>query len=1306
MSESARRFQSEVGENLLPLASFLASLATISIRVTVQDHRRIALALRAGGNWNTEQLCGVLASLLVRNPEKEEAFRQHFEQFFSLPRVAQEPYSRIDLGNALEDLRRLQKEDGERPEGAGQEGATLPQKPGTPTGRSYGLTAGVLVLLIALAATFGVMLRGNFSSQPPPERSVAPAKKTIPRSEVPAAASPASREVRSYPNALNVRFRKVLPYRARDWRDWGLAGALFSGVLGNAVWLWWIWRRNRRPNLPGMGEGLSRLFRPAKIGGIPAPLLDRETLDSLADFLGYFRSDIVGRELDIRASIEATARWGGVPCPVFSTRRQIRRVIVLEDVFAEALSWNTVAAELAAGLALRGVPLLHGFFRGIPDRFRLKDGSEVHLEDLEDDRRGHLVLVFTDGKGLAAPRADLVLETLARWPQVAWMQLEEPRAWDQPAAFAARHGLRIFPASQAGLLQVVGRFTSEMAAEPSLSTPPDRWRGLPPRPLAGRLVDHVEMLLGDSLLWAQACAMAMPPFSLGLADRLRERFHPDLPVDRRQRLVTLPGTTRDAGGLTFSLEVTAALREGFRLRRFKAAQDEVLEFIVERIQEAEPPDAASRAHQAWEWRLERLHFEQDPDRAIERLAVLSQGPLRRSIEGDLRALKPMNVGWGTERVSIPLSVRPKSRTGRRLLRGVLAGHGLASRPFLILQQRAAVFAAGSIALFLGLLGFQLVTLLSQSNLISLKTLPLAEEFPVAMQVDRRVGQNWKIFVGIFSASARTRLEFPADEGGYRLSVLSGSLSQTFLLPRGGNLEVDTFPSTTQRPCTENLPELGLTIERCLSPALLSPESPLWSPDEVRIGIQLRRGQSKPASEDSLGLQHIVPGLDTLYTIRQSSGGSFPPGSLERIANDWQPWAARLLLFCRSENRRDLCGADKVLGLSWNSTLADDNGNLSIYSKSTRKDAELRGLLGSLRFPDTRALIRTAQVGKKPPQETIGANKNPSVAAKGGREMAVSEQKSPSGREEAALAPSEREEAAHVSSDPPKDSKGRKLPPSGEVLLRTLNLQVGRYFENNLIEFFSLIDLSASGFSPEMVPLSPGLPPGMTFPDGILKGTPTEAGIWKAEIAVPPHAPEGTPDNKVILTIEVQDARCSVSGETLCGNSCIAMSKLSPVHSGDCFAIASSLKKSTAEGVDKPPPWRDESLQPRQYYRLYYEWKEDRTAVIVRSLKTASGWDRGPKLPSIALVLTANELAQRKHQFLVTDLEVHCAGGVRVASFSGAKRSVFEKLSTSDRWTESKTTDWPNSPAKSTDQALNETLGPILKQWEPICAERR
>ncbi|MES1240709.1 MAG: hypothetical protein ABUT39_03740 [Acidobacteriota bacterium] len=875
----------------LPLAGFLASLSDLGIRTTLDDQRRIALALRAGGPWTLRQLQGVLSSLLVRDREQVAEFRRRFDGFFDAS--LKDPILVVDLERALAELRGLAEEPKSR-----DRLRTLQSDP-----RTVKQTPPKHWRWSALAAGLAlVLLQFQESTRPGPRTAAVPMKSsTAAPSTTPQDTSartgeskklesqnlpevvPVSvdQELHTYPHSPVLKARFSPAPSPPFWADPRL---LAGAALGYAFWLGrWLRSVPRAPapsEAPGKGP---RLFRSGLVGGGLAPRLDRQTLDRVADSLGYFRSEEGGQDLDPRASVDRTVRNGGLPTPVFQLRRRVRSVLILEDLHAEARAWNPIARELSEGLSQRGVPVLHGLFAGIPDRFRSPDGLEQRIEDLEDDRRGYLVLIFSDGKGLGPAEADFALERLARWPQVAWMQLQDRRFWDRTAARPALRGLPVFPADRKGLLQVVAAFAMERAVrEPESS--PESWRGRAPRPPEGSLRLHVEEILGNCLLWAQACAMAPPPISLALADRLRERFYPGLPPDRIERLITLPGSRLIAGGLKFDQPVLAVLREGFA--RQHGDQEAVLEFLLEQVRKAEPEDRESLAHQAWEWRLERIRLELDPESAVERLTVLALGPMRETIQADLRS-------------RLPLRLRPRTRHADEQLVALREGKEVSPadlyRPRVWPEAGLASAAVALLALVLwrGSLPVpQDVSLLLTRNTPGLTGTAL-------VGVEQPLGDQW---VTVYSLADQNGAAWPlvGVSGQVRFSAFlpGGGLTRTTILrvPGPGTVTLELATEKRTLPCQEQFQGLGLVVTRCVPKELVSDSTPSYHvargrPSEAwvaQIGVEVTRG----APPSSIGGALLRSGsIDVLYTVEEAKRAV----AMRWIRERWQPWTRRVRL---------------------------------------------------------------------------------------------------------------------------------------------------------------------------------------------------------------------------------------------------------------------------------------------------------------------------------------------------------------------------------------------------------------------------
>jgi len=185
-----------------------------------------------------------------------------------------------------------------------------------------------------------------------------------------------------------------------------------------------------------------------------------------------------------------------------------------------------------------------------------------------------------------------------------------------------------------------------------------------------------------------------------------------------------------------------------------------------------------------------------------------------------------------------------------------------------------------------------------------------------------------------------------------------------------------------------------------------------------------------------------------------------------------------------------------------------------------------------------------------------------------------------------------------------------------------------------------------------------------------------------------------------------EAPCSSPTLTRCGDQCVDV-KTNPFHYESCFQIAPSLSQSAAERVDSPPAWSDEAIQTRHYYRLFYAWNDKNSAVVVHSLPSRSGWDRGTVTGSIQLTLGPDEIARVGYNMLVvTDLEVHCSGQAWVAGFASTAREMYEKLSTQSTWRSFPKQPWRGPGETSTNTELVRTLRPVLSTWEKLCSRQR
>lgn len=864
MSSAEAKRASDSLANPLPLTGFLASLSAIEIRTTPDDILRIALTLRAEDSWDREQLRAMLMAVLARSPEQQERFAKHFEAFFPIRSSEDRVQGPLSLQGVV--------------------GKKDRQKSGTHAVSSKGNSrhlwrAAVLLLLFLLAGGLGIWLWGHYPAPAPPKmRKRSAAAESI----SPSVLSNWSHRQRVYFNAPVFQAKTASRLPTARW--FFACIFLAFAVPAYCLCLWrWLESTLQPTTSPSEAPDLSQplLFRPALIGGKPAPLLNDRSMDLVMESLGMFRTGFAGPELNGAASAKATAE-NCIPKLIFEIRRRLWTVLILEDSQAEPLTWSTLPSELASGLADRNVSVLHGSFPGVPDTFRAAEGNEVRLADLEGDQRDYVVLLFSDGKGLSTPHASLALERLARLPRIAWMQLQERRAWGREAEYVAAHGLAIYPASLNGLLEALRGFIGERGRRPiALET----WRGLPPYRLGAGLAQYIEVLLGDSLLWAQECAMMLPPISFGLIDGLRRRFHPALPPQRLERLLTLPGTLRNAGGVCFAWPVLACLRTGFKVRHSTGEQQKVIAFLLEQIRRAEPQEWTSLAHQAWEWRLERVRLEMEPDRSLGRLAVLAQGPLEAVIRADLS-----HVQLGPIRTpgTVPLRLKPGSQKGMDRLTALATGSPLPrlreeddEEPWPVLLLAGAFVGLSGLFLWVISNFGPSVRILPDRSLTGAPIVRLEENF-----------QSRWASVGEATVTAKEAdgFLFPiSKQGKHRIISFAGGISSEPML-------ISSTQKTTvlllkdgrkTRPCRESF--TNLTIDRCRAKdPVRSPRSD-W-PQSIAVAIH----DAGDGGADWLGNFLLdIGAIDTLYTVQ--TGDGIPLNLQKHIIEDWDPWTEHLQL---------------------------------------------------------------------------------------------------------------------------------------------------------------------------------------------------------------------------------------------------------------------------------------------------------------------------------------------------------------------------------------------------------------------------
>ncbi|WP_133512265.1 WD40 repeat domain-containing protein [Candidatus Thiosymbion oneisti] len=891
-----------------PLRDFLLRLDAEGIRVRVRDYRRIAQALQGSGPWTRRRLRDTLAVLLTKSEHQQNLLLRQFDRYFSLSSAEVEAVAEaIDTQAFLNDLRNLEAAPDRPPVSSPLPPTPIPPEvPDQPDSRSRSRSAWLL-LILALITGLAIWY---YWPRPDPAQVVDP---TAPQ---PRAESPSGQEDELETRTDETRtdetqpdktqtdetrtdktrtYKKVpyvediqnvsLPQLDATWKKpaWA-SGALLSGALlllliAYPVYLGLIAYLvypgfNRKIRFPAPLEwdaDKPRRFSLAQVGGGPAPLLDRDTLDEAADAVSYFQSDRPAATLDVPATIQATLDQGGLPALRFHRRRHIRTLLILRDRRARA-SWNRTAEELAVGIGQRGVPVVLGAFKGSPARFRVEHGGVGHLEDLEETRAAFIILIFSDGSRI---RPSPAWTDLKQWPQCAWLDYREPRRWS-PEHPARRYGLPLYTADAQGIGAALKGFLSEWGARtqaPDVAAPIVR----------GELTDAaLASRLGDTLSWAQDCSV-LHPCSRGLADRLRRRFYPHLAATRLERMLDLPGTWQDAEGIRFAPAARRLLKQGFVTRPEKNRR-EVLEFIRDELDQAgRELEAGGLARLDWQSRRALLDLELG--RPTPELAALARTPaLAAALSNRLQEFGLSGGADSGEADKIPLANQPSPEILQSLT-------WLPDSPLQQKRRRYHPLRSGQ-RLVAGLIGTALLAMIAWSLWLAVQSVPQPEPNWRVEGVDalallqeqpqENAGEPADGIRGMVSdLPAELRLKPDTD---YRLRLFGGGYWQdyAFRVSEGQEARLLVAEREIERPCMEEI-TAGLQAIICLQDGTTPPQS--WRerleatdvPDkplgrQLSIGIEIAEDpESTPDHWSGYDPLLATGSLDAIFRLYPTAG---------------------------------------------------------------------------------------------------------------------------------------------------------------------------------------------------------------------------------------------------------------------------------------------------------------------------------------------------------------------------------------------------------------------------------------------------
>lgn len=295
-----------------------------------------------------------------------------------------------------------------------------------------------------------------------------------------------------------------------------------TGVILMGVAVWFVTRARREHRLRKVfaSDESVRDYYPS-VGS--APLVDLEFRRAAQVMRRRYHEP--GTEVDVQATIAATASRAGAFSPVFAPRTRTPEYLVLIDQATTRDIQATLFENVTRRLLAYGVAVDLFFFDGDP-RICWQPGRNTErfrFETIAASYARHNLMIFTAGERFA----DRLTDRPARWVHSFFSWFRDPviftprpvMQWDAMEWMLARCGALVLPASGAGIAAYVARgerapqvsFNARGSLVPHLLEEDDEmWiaHAEPPRELVRQLVRDLELAVGpDAMTWLAACAV-------------------------------------------------------------------------------------------------------------------------------------------------------------------------------------------------------------------------------------------------------------------------------------------------------------------------------------------------------------------------------------------------------------------------------------------------------------------------------------------------------------------------------------------------------------------------------------------------------------------------------------------------------------------------------------------------------------------------------------------------------------------------------------------------------------------------------
>lgn len=294
--------------------------------------------------------------------------------------------------------------------------------------------------------------------------------------------------------------------------------ALAIGLFG--IWAL-LWRRSKTKAFLVQREA-SRVSSSTSVpvARVDPPIYDSRLLAVAAQGFGIYRR-LPSENLNVRASVAATAREAGRFTPILAERPAVPEYLILIDRASTEDLFARFADGMARKLEESNVAIDQFYFDRNPQQCYAKRGYRpVTIRDLQERFPEHRVLVFSDGAGflnLLASQYASWMDTFGNW-EVKTLITPNPRAyWGVRENLIAEAGWSVIPAEQeelAALAQDVQADKTDEAFVPGLlgsitARGQDLLRrsALPPEQVQDLLMDLRISLGAAGFYWLCACAV-------------------------------------------------------------------------------------------------------------------------------------------------------------------------------------------------------------------------------------------------------------------------------------------------------------------------------------------------------------------------------------------------------------------------------------------------------------------------------------------------------------------------------------------------------------------------------------------------------------------------------------------------------------------------------------------------------------------------------------------------------------------------------------------------------------------------------